>query len=124
MGVAIDRDRKRTFKVEVLTLDWVPKGHAAGPIAELFVFMMAFILMIPAYLARAKGFGLATLGIGTVGFAMFSAAKFSMYRRGIWFSWGSSLMTSEYRKLYRIGCALLVCSAIMSLVIIKVGIPE
>jgi len=73
-------------------------------------FAIGLILAVFAAnaLAAPTGFAWFTLGLYFVGLALFLLAKFSLLRRGIRFSFGSSQMSPWNRRAYRTGYTLMV----------------
>jgi hypothetical protein len=51
-----------------------------------------------------------------VGFACLAASKVSLFRRGIWISWGPRLMTKWWARVYKLGYALMAISVFLGLV--------
>lgn len=53
------------------------------------------------------------LALYLVGFVCFMIAKLSLLRQGIWFSWGTRLMTPGYARLYRTGYVIMVVGMLL-----------
>ena len=49
-----------------------------------------------------------------VGFVCFLVAKLSVLRQGIWFSWGTRLMTRGYARLYRTGYIIMAIGVLLT----------
>ncbi|HEY6199386.1 MAG TPA: hypothetical protein VI231_12300 [Candidatus Binatia bacterium] len=49
------------------------------------------------------------------GFLCLLAAKVSLFRRGIWFSWGTGQMTRQWARVYKIGYVLMGVGAVMTI---------
>src|SRR6266436_749895 len=81
------------------------------PMSVVFVIGLIFTLYAPR-LMRATIVGDAEVLLG-LGFALFIASKISLFRRGIWLSWGSSRMTTTWRRAYRLGYASMLLGALM-----------
>ena len=66
-------------------------------------------LVFPSLPARGDSLaGIRTGGmILVMGFLVLSAAKISLFRRGIWTSWGPKRMTVGWSRVYKIGYALM-----------------
>jgi hypothetical protein len=99
--------------------------------AYRMAFEMGWIFIIPLILiptrillSAARGwpraFSCAALSFAITGFTFFSIAKFSLFRRGIWFSWGSSAMTNRNRALYRFGYGLIAFSGFIAAALLVV----
>ena len=71
----------------------------------LIVFLAVLVIVNPVL----------ALVIFAAGFSCFLLAKISLFRRGIWVTWGSRQMTRGYARLYRIGYALMGIGALLSL---------
>lgn len=70
-------------------------------------------IIVPELLRRplrvATGAGFLML----LGFGLFIAAKICLYRRGIWRSWGSALMSRPNKYAYRAGYFLMVIGSVL-----------
>ena len=111
-------DKKGSGRIEFFNLNWVPRSHAAAgfPILEL-IFVVSVILNFGMIFRRYPGrYGAVAIGLAVTGFVLFSIAKVSLFRRGYWFSFGSSLMTPSNRLAYRLGYAMIIFSSFMTLI--------
>lgn len=95
--------------------------NSGGPMFIVLLVFIPFIILVQFVRASPTPFGIAALVCAVLGFALFSSAKVSLYRQGHWFTFGSSLMTSRNRLLYRLGYVLMFCSVIISLVLLIIG---
>jgi hypothetical protein len=74
-----------------------------GPLLILLGFLLAIIiprLMKPSQYLKESSF------IVAVGFMLVLISKISLFRKGIWNSWGPKLMDKPYRILYKCGYVL------------------
>ena len=76
------------------------------PFAELFLPLVLLLGML-----AMLGPGGAMLLMGS-GFALFLVAKLSVFRRGIYVSWGSRAMSAPFRACYRLGYSLILLGAV------------
>ena len=60
-----------------------------------------FVLLIPVSILLIDG--LLSLFLLSCGFVCLLIAKVSLFRRGVWVSWGPRLMSVDNAKLYRVG---------------------
>jgi len=102
-----DRVTPGHFELEnVLNLVWV-----LG--VPLLVLLVAIIM--PNVLRHPVGSGLMSVILCFIGFAMFSFAKFSQFRQGRYFTFGSAGMSPRDRILYRCGYTLMTLAALIAL---------
>ena len=69
----------------------------------LMVVIGLFVaLFAPAIIQNPQSFLVAlTLWLFVGGFLCLSVAKISLFRQGLWISWGTQMMTRGYARLYR-----------------------
>ena len=79
------------------------------------VFVLGFIatLYAPRMLAGPLLVAKDGSAVVLVGFACFAVAKLSVIRRGIWTSFGSQAMTKWWKRLYRVGYALMALGVVL-----------
>jgi len=83
-------------------------------LANAFILYTPFVVgvVVAIFIANAwaapLGFAWFTLALYALGLALFLAAKFSLVRRGIRFSFGSAHMSRGSQLAYRIGYALMI----------------
>jgi hypothetical protein len=61
--------------------------------------------------------GLLSWALFAVGLACLIVAKISLFRRGIWVSWGPTLMSARAANIYKLAYVLLVAGAFVRLVL-------
>jgi hypothetical protein len=66
-----------------------------------------FSLIVPAVQLFSTPFVIAAGLITLTGLILLVLCKLSLFRRGIWVSWGSSHMSKVYASLYKLGYGLL-----------------
>ena len=93
---------------------------ASFPLSLLIAIIPVMLLVHPVS-GRPRLFGSLSIGLSVTGFVFFSIAKFSMFQRGVWMSFGSSSMTTRNRMFYRLGYTLMICAAFIALAILAVG---
>ena len=64
-----------------------------------------------------SSFAVVILILALAGFAMFSVAKISVFKQGLWIEFGSSRMTRTNRILYRTGYVLMLFSVFFALLL-------
>lgn len=94
---------------------------AGGPMFLFMLVLLPFLVLGRIVAAAPRMFIFASLGLMIAGFVMFSIARVSLYRQGHWLTFGSSLMTPRNRMLYRWGYRLMICSAIISIIIVVIS---
>ncbi|MFA6054748.1 MAG: hypothetical protein WC769_05165 [Thermodesulfovibrionales bacterium] len=71
-----------------------------------FFLNLSFVLMLPFLLAMA-------------GFVCLLAAKISLYRKGLWFSFGYARMSKGYATLYKVAYVLLGLGVLLILQLLR-----
>ena len=89
-----------------LPLVMVLLGFLAALIVPRSLNDPSFLLVVCGYLTL-------------VGFFLFLAAKLSLFYKGIWFSWGTSQMSSTFSTLYKGGYLLMVLGLLPWLVMLR-----
>lgn len=62
-------------------------------------------------------YGLLSVAILAVGFSCLVIAKVSLFRRGVWVSWGPKLMSARASAIYKIGYLLIAIGAVLRLTV-------
>ena len=83
------------------------------------VALPPMILLVRAVSGHPERYGLLAIVSSISGFALFSIAKVSVFRRGIWLSFGSSQMTTWNRAFYRLGYCLMIFAACIAVAIMS-----
>jgi len=86
----------------------------------LLIFLLPIIFLIPNVRRFPGFFGITALSLGLGGFIFFSIAKFSLFSRGKFLSFGSGGMTQRNRMFYRLGYALIVSASMIAISILFV----
>ena len=74
----------------------------------MFVIVPFVALFAPALIRNPQSFLVAiALWLLIGGFLCLSVTKISLFRRGLWISWGTQMMTRGYARLYRAAYLLL-----------------
>jgi len=81
----------------------------AMPILGLF-----FALALPRWLPDPVNIAKDGAVVLTVGFLCLLAAKFSLFRRGIWMSWGPGHMPVGWSRLYKFAYVLMGIGALLT----------
>lgn len=79
-----------------------------------FVIMMLLGLLVAIFVPNLNVRGMRQFFF-SAGFACLLAAKISLFRRGVWFSWGTSQMTQPWSLIYKVGYVLIGLGALISI---------
>jgi hypothetical protein len=102
-----DRRNPGHFEREnVLNLVWV---------LGLPLILLPVGIIMPNVLRHPAGSGLISVVLCAIGFMLFSLAKFSQFRQGRYFAFGSAGMSPWNRILYRCGYVLMASAALIAL---------
>lgn len=82
----------------------------------MIAFGLLAAIFIPRYIINPGHALKDSFLIVVVGFVLFAISKVSLYRKGIWNSWGARLMDKPYRFLYRFGYLLMALGIFGSLI--------
>ena len=106
---------------------WIYKKNKEGkkemfsvtiPIEMLMIIIgLLTALIVPRYLIKPIRIMTDSMFIVILGFILFAIAKVSLFSKGIWNSWGSKLMNTPYRILYRTGYILMGIGVVVLLVL-------
>ncbi|HBE87749.1 MAG TPA: hypothetical protein DDW67_01215 [Elusimicrobia bacterium] len=105
----LSKDKKNPGHFErenTLNLVWV---------LGLPLMLLPVAVIMPNVLRHPAGSGLISVVLCVIGFALFSLAKFSQFRQGRYFTFGSAGMSPRDRILYRCGYALMAFAAVIAL---------
>ena len=103
---------------------WIQRKGSDGKhhVWAIDIDPMVIVLLI-AFLATFAGstiirnpfctLAIVASSIITIGLVFLTISKISMYRQGIWCSWGTSLMTKGNARLYFLGYALIAVGAFL-----------
>ena len=88
-----------------------------------FLFLAMFAIHIPVLLViwtsrEPVTAGLLAAGLMLAGLGCLAAAKASLFRRGVWRSWGPALMGRGWAQLYRAGYGLMLAGAALVIAVI------
>jgi hypothetical protein len=76
------------------------------------IFAALFVgLILPLILLIARNpwpFAVGSVGVMLLGYACLVAARVSLFRRAIWFSWGPRRMSRNHARLYRTAYTMIV----------------
>jgi hypothetical protein len=92
---------------------WIERTEADGTRTITAIdYSLLHVIFLGGFLATVLLFNqwLAWIPVG-LGFLLFLGAKLSLFRRGIWVSWGSSPMAPGARRLYLTGYRLMIGEA-------------
>ena len=76
-------------------------------------------LFASRYIYDKTKFAYDSIGLLIVGFVFLLIAKISLFRKGIWNSWGSSLMSTPFKYLYWTGYILMILGIVLGAVFMK-----
>ncbi|CAN5916328.1 hypothetical protein BH23PLA1_BH23PLA1_25790 [soil metagenome] len=87
---------------------WLIDGPSCTFLVMLLGLLLAILLPMPSILRQTartepEGFVVAALGFLVVGVLCLVVPKVSLFRRGIWTSWGPKLMTRWNARMYKAG---------------------
>ena len=76
---------------------------------EVFIVFLGLVaaLVVPRYALNGGQIGLDSFIMVGIGFMLVVVSKISVFRRGIWNSWGSRQMNGPFRWVYRCGYLLM-----------------
>lgn len=108
-----DRKSPGHFEREnVLNLVWV---------LGLPLMVLPVVIIMPNVLRYPVGSGVMSVVLCAIGFVLFSLAKFSQFRQGRYFTFGSAGMSPRNRILYRCGYVLMASAALIALCLLFVA---
>jgi hypothetical protein len=79
------------------------------PFLESIIIVMALIaaILAPGYMCNSTQFGIDSMYLSAVGFLLVLISKITLFKRGIWNSWGSKQMTTPFKSVYLSGYTLI-----------------
>jgi hypothetical protein len=78
------------------------------PVEALIIPIGLFVAIIaPRYIGNIDRLSVDSLFSAFAGFIFFFIAKVSLFRKGIWNSWGSNQMEKKFKECYWTGCFLM-----------------
>ncbi len=95
------------------------------PIMGVIILLGLFTsLFAPRYFLSSEEIVIKTIArdsacLLVTGFLFILISKISLFRKRIWISWGSKLMTKPFRLLYKFGYLLMLGGVLISLVILS-----
>lgn len=77
-----------------------------------FEFIMIFTGLLaamfgPRYFHNSTQFGVDSFTLTLFGFALFFISKMSLFKKGVWSSWGTELMSKPFKYIYWCGYVLM-----------------
>lgn len=72
----------------------------------LFIGLLA-VLIVPRYFCNSTQLGIDSLALAIFGFALLFISKITLFRKGIWNSWGTKLMSKPFKYVYWCGYILI-----------------
>jgi hypothetical protein len=94
-------------------LSFIYKGNNAGKIRWIDIEPLTVMILIGLLAAivgprnLAKAFLILPFALSVIGLVFLIISKTSLFRKGIWFSFGPKLMTRGYARLYRLSYILI-----------------
>ncbi len=85
------------------------------PLLIIIVLGLLVGLVGPRLRRPQDVFSMGSIGLLIAGVACLAVAKSSLWRRGIWVSWGPKDMTEGYARLYKLGGAGIVLGSLLLL---------
>ena len=86
------------------------------PFEALFVLAaIVCSVWVGAFVHSPDAFCTGALGCLALGLVLIAAAKVSLFRQGIWHSWGAGLMTRPFAVSYVLGYAIMATGTVMLL---------
>ncbi len=98
---------------------WISRTGASGR-RELWavdVDPLLAVVLLALPLAVLLSDGLLSVSLLVLGYVCLVVSKVSLFRRGIWFSWGPRLMSARNATLYKVGYSLVGFGALLRLVL-------
>jgi hypothetical protein len=96
---------------------WISRTGAGGR-RELWAVdvdpLLAMVLLALPLAVLLSG-GLLSVSLLVLGFICLVVSKMSLFRRGVWFSWGPRLMSARNATIYKIGYSLVGFGALLRL---------
>lgn len=88
--------------------------------ALIFVLGLGVTMVVPRLMRDPVGFMYVSTVLMAAGVLAVFLAKLSLFRRGIWVSWGPAKMTRGYANLYGIGYSLIGLGLVLLVLVISV----
>jgi hypothetical protein len=85
------------------------------PLVLMLPVGLLLALIMPQLILDPLGLGVKGALVLAAGFSCLLAAKLSLFRRGIWSSWGPHAMTLWWGRLYKLGYVLMFAGTIVLL---------
>lgn len=82
---------------------WAHQRIDIEPMGLIFILGLIVTLMVPRWMNRPIAILSDAVVILSTGLLCVIAAKISLFRRGVWVSWGPRLMTKWWARLYKVG---------------------
>ncbi|HMK49050.1 MAG TPA: hypothetical protein VK435_03275 [Thermodesulfovibrionales bacterium] len=86
------------------------------PISVMVILGLLAALLSPSFFRDPSVIGIFPFSLLTAGLACLIISKISLYKKGIWFSFGPGPMTKGCAKLYKIAYSLLGIGALLLIV--------
>ena len=88
----------------------------------LLTIGLLFSLIVPAVQRFTTAFGIAFGLITLTGLILLLLCKLSLFRRGIWISWGPGQLSSGYANLYKLAYGLMVIGVGLLALVTKLAV--
>jgi len=106
---------------------WVSRKDRAGkshlwiidvnPMACMIAIGLLAAVIAPSALLHPGSVAKAATGMIAAGFVCVAISKVSLFRQGLWISWGPRLMVKRYAQLYKVGYVLIGTGAVLLLLV-------
>lgn len=87
----------------------------------LIALILPVAILVPNVLRHPQVFAVAAVLLCASGFILFSIAKFSLFKAGKYFTFGSSEMTPRHRVCYRVGYLLMIIAGFIALTLLLIS---
>jgi hypothetical protein len=92
------------------------------PVELIMIFVGLLMAMVgPRYFHNSTQLGIDSLTLTILGFALLFISKITLFRRGIWNSWGAKLMSKPFKYIYWSGYILIGLGILGSAFFIKIS---
>jgi hypothetical protein len=82
---------------------WVNHRIDIEPMGLIFILGLIVTLVVPRWMNRPNAIFSDAVVVLSIGLLCVVAAKISLFRRGVWVSWGPRPMSKSWARLYRVG---------------------
>jgi hypothetical protein len=100
---------------------WVNPRIDIEPMGLIFILGLMVTLVVPRWMNRPVAILSDGVVVLSTGLLCVIAAKISLFRQGIWLSWGPKRMTKWWARLYRVGYVLMGFGVVLLLLAYRVA---